>query len=78
MNDLQIFNNPEFGAIRSIEIEGEPWFVGADIARALGYKKPQQAISKNVDEDDSLLRGVTDNLGRIQQTKIIKIGRAHV
>ena len=44
MNELQIFNNPEFGEIRAIEIDGEPWVVGKDVAKALGYKNPQEAI----------------------------------
>lgn len=37
MNDIQVFNNPEFGEIRTVEINNEPWFVGKDIAVALGY-----------------------------------------
>lgn len=45
MNDLQIFKNAEFGEIRTVEIEGKPYFVGNDIAKALGYVKPQNAIS---------------------------------
>lgn len=45
MNDLQIFKNAEFGEIRTVEIEGKPYFVGNDVAKALGYVKPQNAIS---------------------------------
>ena len=45
MNNLQIFKNAEFGEIRTVEIEGKPYFVGNDIAKALGYVKPQNAIS---------------------------------
>ena len=37
MNDLQIFNNPEFGEIRAVEIDGKPWFVGKDVEAGLGY-----------------------------------------
>lgn len=55
MNDIQIFNNPEFGEIRTIEQNGEPWFVGKDVAQALGYADPRSAISKKV---DGLDRGV--------------------
>lgn len=51
MNELQIFENPEFGSIRTVEIGGEPWLVGKDVARALGYKNPRQAISSNVDDE---------------------------
>lgn len=45
MSDIQIFNNPTFGEIRTVILNGEPWFVGNDIAKALGYAKPQNAIS---------------------------------
>lgn len=55
MNDIQIFNNPEFGEIRTIEQNGDPWFVGKDVAQALGYADPRSAISKKV---DGLDRGV--------------------
>ena len=37
MNELQIFNNEQFGEIRAVELNGEPWFVGKDVAQALGY-----------------------------------------
>lgn len=52
MNDIQIFNNPEFGEIRTVIIDGEPWFVGSDIGKALGYADPRSGIRKNVDTDD--------------------------
>lgn len=52
MNELQIFNNPEFGEIRAIEIDGEPWFVGKDVAAALGYKDTVNALKAHVDEED--------------------------
>lgn len=52
MNDIQIFNNPEFGEIRTVTIDGEPWFVGNDCAKALGFKDPYSGIRKNVDEED--------------------------
>lgn len=52
MNDLAIFENPEFGHIRGLKIEGEPWFVGKDIAEALGYKKPANALATHVDNED--------------------------
>ena len=48
MNDLQIFNNEEFGTIRSVMINGEPWFVGKDVAEALGYKNTRVALQDNV------------------------------
>ncbi|HIW94006.1 MAG TPA: ORF6C domain-containing protein [Candidatus Flavonifractor merdipullorum] len=52
MNELMIFDNPEFGSIRSVEIDGEPWLVGKDVAQALGYTNPQKAIRDHVDEED--------------------------
>lgn len=44
MNELQIFNSEEFGEIRTVEIDGKPYFVGADVAKALGYSNPRKAI----------------------------------
>lgn len=55
MNELEIFNNPEFGQIRATEINGEPYFVGKDVAEALGYTNPQKAIRDHVDEEDKTL-----------------------
>ena len=51
MNQMEIFKNPEFGTIRAVEIDGEPWLVGKDVALALGYKNPQEAIRNHVDAD---------------------------
>lgn len=45
MNNIHIFNSPEFGEIRTVVIDGEPWFVGRDIAKALGYAKPEGAVT---------------------------------
>lgn len=55
MNELEIFNNREFGQIRATELNGEPYFVGKDIAEALGYTNPQKAIRDHVDEEDKTL-----------------------
>lgn len=52
MNELQIFNNEQFGEIRAVNINGEPWFSGKDVAKALGYSNPQKAIRDHVDDDD--------------------------
>lgn len=60
MNEIQIFNNPEFGNIRTVTIDGEPWFVGKDIAEALGYGKGKSlnnAVASHVDDED---KGVTE------------------
>lgn len=51
MNDIQIFNNPDFGEIRTVIIDGEPWFVSKDISDKLGYAKPANMV-KLIDEDD--------------------------
>lgn len=71
MNDLQIFSNPEFGSIRCIEKDGEEWFVGKDVATILGYAKPLDALSRHVDDEDSVIHGVLDSRGCVQQTKLI-------
>ena len=70
MNELQIFQNPEFGEIRTIECDGEPWFVGKDVAAALGYSNPRKALADHVDDED---KGVTkrDTLGGTQEMTII-------
>lgn len=70
MNELQIFKNEEFGQIRTVEIGGEPWFVGRDIALTLGYTNVADAIGKHVDEED---KGVAkcDTLGGIQSITVI-------
>ena len=52
MNDIQVFNNPEFGEIRTTEINGEPWFVGKDVAEALGYSDTKSALADHIDNDD--------------------------
>lgn len=57
MANIQIFTSPEFGDIRTVGQNGEPWFVGKDIAVALGYRNPQKAIRDHVDEQD---RGVNE------------------
>lgn len=70
MTDLQIFNSPEFGAIRTIEKDGEPWFVGKDVATALGYEKPTDAVRKHTDMED---RGISkmETPSGIQEMTII-------
>lgn len=71
MNEMQIFNNPEFGQVRTLIVDGVIWFVGIDVARALGYKKAGEALQSGVDEMDSTLMGVMDSKGREQKTKVI-------
>lgn len=71
MSSIKIFENKEFGEIRTVMIDGEPWFVGKDVAGALGYEKERNAVQKYVDTDDALKWGIIDSLGREQQTTII-------
>ena len=72
MNEIQIFQNVEFGAIRTMSNEqGDVMFCAKDVALALGYKKPEWAIAKHVEDDDSAKRGVIDSLGRKQQAIFI-------
>lgn len=74
MNELQIFSNPEFGQVRTVEIEGEPWLVGKDVAEALGYTNPRKALADHVDEEDKRQGdGVTirDPMGREQNPTVI-------
>lgn len=56
MNDLKIFENKEFGEIRTVVKDGEPWFVGKDVAEILGHSNPQRALRDYIDDDD---KGVT-------------------
>jgi len=57
MNELQVFKNQEFGQVRTLTLNDEPWFVGKDVAEALGYAEPRSAVSKKVDDAD---RGVAE------------------
>ena len=64
MSEIEIFKNPEFGEIRTIAINDEPWFVGKDVAEILGYAKPENAIANHVDEEDqtsTLIQGSGSN-----------------
>lgn len=61
MDNLQIFNNSEFGSIRTVEIDKEPFFVAKDVAEILGYRDTSDAIKRHVDEDDKLTRCFTDS-----------------
>lgn len=71
MGNLTTFTNDVFGNIRGLEIKGEPWLVGKDVAEALGYNEPNKAIVRHVDEDDRTKYPITDNLGRTQESWII-------
>lgn len=69
--ELQVFSNAEFGSVRSIMVNDEPYFVGKDVATILGYAKPLNALATHVDEDDSLKQGLIDSMGRQQDTILI-------
>lgn len=70
MNELQVFKNQEFGSVRTLVINNEPWFVGKDIAESLGYTATEKAIRTHIDGDD---KGVTemDTPGGKQKVVII-------
>ncbi len=70
MNEIKIFENTEFGSVRTIAIDGEPYFVGKDVAVILGYSNPRDALAKHVDDED---KGVAkcDTLGGIQDLTVI-------
>lgn len=61
MNEIKLFENPEFGQVRVLEQEGEPWFVGKDVATLLGYKDTSDALKKHVDDEDKLTRQFADS-----------------
>lgn len=74
MNELKVFSNPEFGKIRTVKVNGEPWLVGKDVAQALGYSNPRKALDDHVDPEDKLQGdGVTirDSMGREQHPTLI-------
>lgn len=72
MSDLQVFSNGEFGRVRSTLIDGEPWFVGKDVAEALGYSNTRDALRQHVDPEDRI-DGVVicDAIGREQTPTFI-------
>lgn len=64
MNEIQVFNNTEFGEIRTVEIDNEVWFVGKDIAETLGYTNPSKALNDHVDIEDKLNNETLSSLGQ--------------
>lgn len=68
---ITTFNNEEFGNMRTLTINGEPWFVGKDIAECLGYSRSTKAVSDHVDEEDIDGIPIQDSIGRMQNTPII-------
>ena len=70
-NELTVFNNTEFGSVRTLVINGEPYFVGKDIALILGYAKPRNAIAAHVDEEDKKDAPIQGDLGGTQEMTVI-------
>jgi anti-repressor protein len=64
MNDLEIFKNAEFGEIRTVNMDGEPWFVGKDVTEILGYTNSSKALLDHVDEDDKVNNESLASLGQ--------------
>ena len=74
MNDLTTFSNPEFGQVRTVELDGTPWLVGKDVAAALGYKNHKDALDRHVDAEDKRQSDevvIHDPMGREQHPTII-------
>lgn len=64
MNELRIFENPEFGQVRTITIDGEYWFAARDVATALGYKNTNQSVKDNTDDEDRRVSPIATPLER--------------
>ena len=69
-NDLAIYTHPEFGRIRGVVINGEPWFVGKDVAAALGYSAARNAIAAHVDSEDKLTHRISAS-GQMRDVTVI-------
>ena len=74
MNELQVFTNPEFGQVRTVTIEEEPWFVGKDVAVALGYSNTKDALHRHVDPEDKGGSQITTPSGEQTMTIINESG----
>ena len=72
-SNMITFTNPEFGSIRTLTINGEPWFAGKDVAAALGYTNPLKAVRDHVDEED---KGVNDSFTPGGKQKIVIINES--
>ena len=64
MNEIKIWESPEWGEIRTVDIDGEPWMVGKDVAAALKYSNPNEAIADHVDPEDKLNSKTLSSLGQ--------------
>lgn len=71
MNELRIFKNEQFGELKALEINDEPWFLGKDIAQILGYSNPHKAIRDHIDDEDKRTERIVHPLGGEQETLFI-------
>lgn len=85
MNEVKLFENEEFGQVRMVEIDGKPYFMGSDIAKALGYARPNDAIKqhcratvKHSTHISGKMQEVLDNGHVIYHRKITQIGRSFI
>lgn len=74
MFELTTFNNSQFGTVRTVDIDGEPWLVGKDVAEILGFKNPRQALASNVDDEDRGVHAVDTPSGVQNMTVINESG----
>lgn len=74
-NEVTIFTNDKFGEIRTVEINGEPWFVGKDVAMALGYSNTRDALSRHIDNEDKTSVVIPDS-GSNYKSKTILINES--
>lgn len=74
MNEIQIFKNDSFGAVRTVEVNGTPYFVGKDVAEILGYSNTRDALAKHVDDEDKNTVAIHDGIGNPNKTVINESG----
>lgn len=74
MNQLQVFSNERLGKIRTMNIDGQPYFVGKDIAEALGYSNTRDALARHVDDEDKNTVVIPDGIGNPNKTVINESG----
>lgn len=66
MKNMMTFSNADFGEVRTVSVNGDPWFVGRDICKAFGDKNPNRSLSR-VEDEDKMVMPLTDSLGRTQK-----------
>ena len=74
MNEIQIFKSDSFGAVRTVEVEGTPYFVGKDVAEILGYSNTRDALARHVDDEDKNTVVISDGIGNPNKTVINESG----